>query len=82
MQHEQGLLPIRLYNATASDTAPLRYPAGVANGLMPQTRRALFTFTTNQCQAAAAALGLPPFPVNILVDERRQQIAQHLGIAY
>ncbi|RPB15805.1 hypothetical protein P167DRAFT_542526 [Morchella conica CCBAS932] len=46
IQDEQQLLPMRLYNASTSDTAPLRYPAGLPQGHpLPHTRRDLFELT-------------------------------------
>jgi len=33
-----------------------------------------------QCQAAAAVLGLPGLPADATIPERRNQIADHLGV--
>jgi len=33
-----------------------------------------------QCQAAAAVLGLPGLPATVTLPERRAQIADHLGV--
>ncbi|KAI5839538.1 hypothetical protein DFP73DRAFT_561250 [Morchella snyderi] len=82
MQNEQQLLPMRLYNASASEMAPLRYPVGVPRDQLPGTRRDLATFTRDQLQAASAALGLPALPNNAYVDERRMQIANYLGVLF
>lgn len=38
---------MRLFNVSVSDTAPLRYPAGVPQGdPLPHTRRDLFMMTS------------------------------------
>ena len=39
------LLPMRLFNASASDYAPLYVPPGIAPGILPASRRLLFEFT-------------------------------------
>ena len=46
----QGRLPIMLYNASASQLAPIRYPAGITGGNLPQTQREFATFTS-KCSA-------------------------------
>ncbi|RPA94346.1 hypothetical protein L873DRAFT_1701580 [Choiromyces venosus 120613-1] len=75
----QQRLPMMLYNTSASNHAPLRYPAGVPINNLPATRNELKTFTGPQLQVAAEALGLPALPHNALAGQRRVQIAEHLG---
>ncbi|KAH8151712.1 uncharacterized protein LAJ45_04334 [Morchella importuna] len=85
VQNEQQLLPMRLYNASASELAPLRYPAAIPgpnDHILPATRRHLSTFSANQLQAASQALGLPALPANTLVEDRRRQIADYIGVSY
>jgi hypothetical protein len=93
---------MRLYNASVSDLAPLRYPDGIPNdGLLPETRRHLTTFTgklpyqrlvnvvanislfsANQLQAASQALRLPALHVIALVENRKRQIADYIGVPF
>ena len=41
----QRLLPMRLYNATAGQFAPLRYPTGIDTTGLPATRGVFFSLT-------------------------------------
>ncbi|PWW79622.1 hypothetical protein C7212DRAFT_310740 [Tuber magnatum] len=81
MQNEQQILPIRLHNSTISNHAPLRYPVGIQVGPpLPATRHALIQMTGNQCQAVAVLLHLPGLPAAATVAQRREQIAEYLGV--
>ncbi|KAI5846599.1 hypothetical protein DFP73DRAFT_631020 [Morchella snyderi] len=71
--------------AELSELAPLRYPATIPNDhILPATRRHLSAFTgkSNQLQAASQALGLPALPANTLVEYRKRQIADYIGVPY
>ncbi|RPA96563.1 hypothetical protein L873DRAFT_1694006 [Choiromyces venosus 120613-1] len=78
----QQCLPMMLYNTSAVDFAPLRYPAGIPINNLPATFHEFKTFMEPQLQVAAEVLGLPALPGNALVDQRRAQIAEYLGILY
>ncbi|RPA94348.1 hypothetical protein L873DRAFT_1793023 [Choiromyces venosus 120613-1] len=77
----QQRLPMMLYNASASNRAPLCYPAGIPVNNLPATRDDLIDFTGPQLQVAAEVLGLPALPCNALIGQRRAQIAEYIGVS-
>ncbi|KAI5845815.1 hypothetical protein DFP73DRAFT_547312 [Morchella snyderi] len=81
LRTEQRLLPIRLYNCSDREYAPIRYPEGLApHPALPACRYDIANLTIPQCQTVAAHLGLPVLRGNPLVDDRRRQIAEYLGV--
>jgi len=82
--HDQMLLPIRLYNSGVRDLEPFRFPPGIADTdlLLPSNRSELVQMTAPQCNAAAAHFGLPALPAQTPVVGRRRQVADHLGVPY
>ncbi|KAF3936540.1 hypothetical protein ABW19_dt0201248 [Dactylella cylindrospora] len=78
----EDLLPMRLYNSSASINAPLRYPPNIADTTqLPRTQSDLMAFSAQQCQQAATVLGLPALPGGSTVHNRRVQIGNHLGVS-
>ncbi|KAF3936583.1 hypothetical protein ABW19_dt0206275 [Dactylella cylindrospora] len=80
LEGSYDLLPIRLYNTSASLTAPLRYPPDVDTTRLPRTPHDLWEFSAQQFRQAAAALGLPALPKNSTLLEQRRQIGDHIGV--
>ncbi|KAF8892761.1 hypothetical protein CPB85DRAFT_1440784 [Mucidula mucida] len=84
---ELTLLPMRLYNISTSDRAPLQYPAGFApvpGGPLPITRADLMALTgvsaDNVLNALAGAPGLQPPPVNAPALARVTHLRLYLGV--
>ncbi|KAI5803266.1 hypothetical protein DFH27DRAFT_555137 [Peziza echinospora] len=80
LQRQGALLPILLHNSTRDLDGRLSFPTGVNREALPQTRAELYNMDARACRAAATALGLPILEGRRLVQQRRNQIAEYLGV--
>ncbi|TFK33902.1 hypothetical protein BDQ12DRAFT_690418 [Crucibulum laeve] len=78
LEAQQKLLPMRLHNCQAAMSERLKGPNGWLQAPAPLTREDLLLMTSDECNAAAAALGISVIEGNALV--RRQNIAEYLGV--
>ncbi|KAN0125308.1 hypothetical protein V8E53_015618 [Lactarius tabidus] len=81
MEAKINELPVKLANSSRGPNGRLRHPR---TGLLlaapnPRTRDQLVAFTAIQCTDSAQDLDLEPL-VNVVVLERRRQIARYLGV--
>ncbi|KIJ50130.1 hypothetical protein M422DRAFT_245935 [Sphaerobolus stellatus SS14] len=77
MNQNNTLLAMRLYNANADQTTPLRMPPGVEG--FPVTKSQLALLRADLYQELAQHLGRPGLPSSATPDERREQIIQFLA---
>ncbi|KAF8516514.1 hypothetical protein JB92DRAFT_3114165 [Gautieria morchelliformis] len=75
----EELLPIRLYNTSASLDSPIRYPPAIPpDPALPATKAMLRELTIARCDTTAGILGLH-FVHNATARQRRQHISDYLG---
>ncbi|KAK6525850.1 hypothetical protein TWF281_010894 [Arthrobotrys megalospora] len=75
---EMKLNPMRMYNGTASEDSPLKFPEGVRLLAIIPSKSAISELTIEQCRTVLSRLGLA-YGLHEEVKPLREKIREHLG---